>query len=292
MTGPVRRAADLPIIDSHQHLWDLSQFKLPWLKDDDALNRCFLPDDYAKASEGLHIVKTIYMEVDVHESQQAAEARWILDLCESNRQRPTAAVISGRPDSEAFGAYLDEFRDRGPLKGVRRVLHSAATPSGTCLKPEFLAGMRLLGDRGLSFDLCIQPTELPNVAKLIDECKHTQFILDHCGNPSLKVKNLDPWKRDLAKVAAQPNVTCKVSGFIATAEKGQWQPRDCAPIINAVLEAFGPDRVMFGGDWPVCTMGATLKEWVAAIREVVSNRPELEQRKLFHDNAARIYRLS
>lgn len=290
MTGPVRRA--IPIIDTHQHLWDVNKFKLAWITPDSELNRCYLPADYATASEGLNIVKTVYMEVDVVEAQQAEEARWVLDLCERDGATPCAAVISGRPASEGFAKYLDQFRDRKALKGVRRVLHSPATPSGTCLEPAFVAGMRALGERGLSFDLCIKPAELPNVGRLLDRCKGTSFILDHCGNPSLKDKDLSTWKADLARVAERKNLACKVSGFIATATKGEWKADDLAPIINAVLDTFGPDRVMFGGDWPVCTSGASLHEWVSALQAVVSGRPEAERRKLFHDNAVRVYRLA
>ncbi len=292
MTGPVRRGADIPIIDTHQHLWDVNKFKLAWLEPKSPLNRCYLPADFAQEAEGLNIIKTIYMEVDVVEEQQAEEARWVLDLCDHDKAKPCAAVISGRPASEGFGKYLDEFRDRKALKGVRRVLHAPSTPPGTCLDSKFVAGMHLLGDRGLTFDLCIKPGELPNVAKLLDQCKDTQFILDHCGNPSLKDASLSPWKDDLARVAERKNVVCKVSGFIATATKGEWKPRDLAPIINTVLDTFGPDRVMFGGDWPVCTSGASLREWVTALREVVAGRPEAERRKLFHDNAVRVYRLA
>lgn len=292
MTGPVNQKAAIPIIDTHQHLWDLDKFRLPWLKGEPSLARCFLPADYAKEAEGLNIVKTVYMEVDVDEAQQTEEARWILDLCERSDGRPCAAIISGRPDSDGFRAYLDQFRDRKPLKGVRRVLHGPATPSGTCLDPKFIAGMRLLGERGLTFDLCIKPTELPNVAKLLDQCKATSFVLDHCGNPSLKDKDLGPWKADLARVAERKNVACKVSGFIATAAKGRWTVGEIAPIVNTVLDTFGPDRVMFGGDWPVCTLGASLREWVEGLQKVVAGRGEAERRKLFSENAARVYRLA
>jgi L-fuconolactonase len=291
MTNPIRDAA-IPIIDTHQHLWDLNQFKLAWVTPESPLNHCYLLSDYTRESEGLNIAKTIYMEVDVVEAQQPDEARWILDLCDKEKAIPCAAVISGRPNSDGFKAYLDKFRDRKALKGVRQVLHVASTPSGYCLDPNFVAGMKLLGERGLTFDLCIKPGELPNVAKLLDQCKDTQFILDHCGNPSLQDKDLAPWKADLARVAERKNVVCKVSGVIATAKKGGWKPDDLAPIVNAVLDTFGPDRVMFGGDWPVCTLGASLREWVEALRTVVAGRPEADRRKLFHDNAAKVYRLA
>lgn len=282
----------IPIIDTHQHLWDLSKFKLPWLAQEPSLNRCYLPEDYRRASEGLNIVKSVYMEVDVEPSQQEAEARYVLDLCDTEKSLPFAAVISGRPASEGFAAYLDLFRDRKALKGLRQVLHGPSTPIGYCLDPKFVEGIRTLGKKGLSFDLCIRSDDLPNVAKLLDLCPDTQFILDHCGNPSVKTKDLSKWKADLAKVAEKKNVAGKVSGIVASAAPGPWTADDLAPIVNHVIETFGIDRVVFGGDWPVCTLAASLREWVEALQKIVANRSETDRRKLFHDNALKVYRLS
>lgn len=283
--------APLPIIDTHQHLWDLSKFKLPWVKTGDKLARNYLPADYAKAAEGLNIVKCVYMEVDVDPSQQVAEAEYLIELIKSKSGPTVAAVISGRPESEGFKDYITRFKGSPYIKGVRRVLHGEGTPAGHCLQPQFVKSVQLLGDLGLRYDLCVRPAELPDMAKLVDACPGTQFILDHCGNPSLKMKDLTPWKRDLAEIAKRKNLVCKVSGFIATAEPGQTKPDDLAPIVNHTLDTFGPDRVMFGGDWPVCTLGATLKEWVEGLKAVVANRPAEQQRKLFHDNAMRVYAL-
>ena len=148
---------------------------------------------------------------------------------------------------------------------------------------------------GLSFDLCVRPAELPDFAKLIDQCPGTRFILDHCGNADLKhtPAERDKWKRDMAEIAKRKNLVGKVSGFIASAPgRGRWTLDDLAPVVNHTLEVFGPDRVMFGGDWPVCTAAATLRQWVEALRTIVSDRPRAEQKKLFHDNAVAFYGLS
>ena len=178
------------------------------------------------------------------------------------------------------------------IKGVRQVLHGSGTPPGYCLDDRFKKGVRLLGDLGLSFDLCMRPGELGDGARLIDACPGTNFILDHCGNAAVFAADLTPWKRDIAAVARRTNVSCKVSGIVASTKGRTWRPEDLAPIINHVLAEFGPDRVVFGGDWPVCTLGAPLAAWVKALREVVQDRSLADQRKLFHDNALRIYRLS
>ena len=130
-----------------------------------------------------------------------------------------------------------------------------------------------------------------DAAKLIDACPGTRFVLDHCGNARVQQKDQARWRRGVAAVARRKNVVCKVSGLINTAPKGAWGPDDLAPIVNHVLDTFGPDRVMFAGDWPVCTLGGTLADWVNALKTVVRSRPSADQRKLFHDNAIKVYAL-
>jgi L-fuconolactonase len=137
----------------------------------------------------------------------------------------------------------------------------------------------------------MRPGELRDGAKLAEACPGTRFILDHCGNASVFGGDLATWKKDIAAVAARPNVCGKISGIVASTKGQAWQPDDLAPIINHVLEVFGPDRVVFGGDWPVCLLGSPLAGWVGALLEVVRDRSGADQRKLFHDNAQRVYRL-
>jgi predicted TIM-barrel fold metal-dependent hydrolase len=293
-----------PIIDTHQHLWDLGKFRLPWLKDNPHLNRNFLMADYLDATADLgsftarggkalpgRIVKTVYMEVDVDPVQQQAEAEHVVGLCARADNPMVAAVISGRPASAGFAKYLGQFRDSAYVKGVRQVLHGPGTPPGYCLAPDFVAGIRLLGELGKSFDLCLRPGELADGAKLVDACPGTRFILDHCGNGDVQAKDRSAWQRDLAALARRPNVVCKVSGIVVTATPGKWTADDLAPLVRHTLDVFGPDRVLFGGDWPVCTKAATFRQWLGALRDIVRDRPADEQRRLFHDNAVRVYGL-
>jgi L-fuconolactonase len=281
----------IPIVDTHQHLWDLTRFKLPWLKGAPKLDRSFLMNDYRKATEGLNIVKSVYMEVDVEPSQQAAEADFVLDLIREGEMPLVAAVISGRPGSDGFADFIARYRDQRAIKGLRRVLHGVDTPPGHCLGKQFIAGIRLLGKAGLSFDLCMRPAELGDAAALIDACPDTSFILDHCGNASVRAKDQATWKADIGRIANRKNLVCKVSGIVASAAPGPWTADDLAPIVNHVMDEFGPDRVVFGGDWPVCTLAATYRQWVEALQAIVGSRPRAEQKKLFHDNAMRVYRL-
>ncbi len=287
------KPAMLPVIDTHQHLWDLAKFRLGWLTSkDNPLARSYTPQDYAEATAGLNVVKSVYMEVDVVPEQQQQEADFIVALCESGKTPTCAAVISGRPASDGFAKYITPYKGHKHVKGVRQVLHVESTPPGYCLDPKFVKGIQLLGDLGLSFDLCIRPAELPDMAKLVDQCPGTRFILDHCGNPraDFTKDQWDRWRKDMADIARRKNVVCKVSGVVANGyQKGKWKPDDLAPAVNGTIEAFGIDRVMFGGDWPVCTVAATYKEWLTALRQLIAARPEADQKKLLHDNAAKVY---
>ena len=283
----------LPIIDTHQHLWDLTKFKLPWHKGDDTqpLQRSFVMSDYLEATKGLNVVKTVYMEVDVEPDQQMAEADYVTDLCKRDDNPMAAAVVSGRPGTPGFEPYIRRLADNKYIKGIRQVLHGDSNPAEFCLQPKFVESIQLLGELGKSFDLCVRPAEVVHAAKLVGQCPKTRFILDHCGNMSVTSTDQalrKKWEQGMQELAQKPNVICKVSGIIVTANK-DWKPDDLAQNINFTLDTFGEDRVIFAGDWPVCTLKATFAQWVNALKQIVKDRPVSFQKKLFHDNAAKFY---
>jgi predicted TIM-barrel fold metal-dependent hydrolase len=278
------------IVDTHQHLWDLNRFRLPWIEKNSPLARSFVAQDYQQATNGLNVVKAVYMEVDVDPKQQVAEAEYILDVCRQGKTPTVAAVISGRPAAAGFRDYLQRFKGNRYLKGVRQVLHTAETPAGYCLSADFQRGLRVLDEMGLSFDLCMRHGDLGDALKLAESLPNLRFILDHLGNPDLYAKDRTPWRRNIERLAGCKNLVCKVSGIVASARE-KWNADDLAPFVNHVLDSFGPERVMFGGDWPVCTLRATYRQWVEALRSIVRNRSAEHQRKLFHDNAVAFYRL-
>jgi len=265
----------LPIVDTHQHLWDLEKFNLPWLEGAPSLNHSHITADYLAATQGSNVIKAVYMEVDVIPERRVAEAEYVTALCEQEDNPTCGAVISGSPGQADFEEYINQFRGNSYIKGIRQVLHTPKCPQGYCLDDAFVASVQLLGELGLSFDICIRPGELADGVTLAQLCPDTTLILDHCGN-------------------ADPNIVAndihKISGIVARTQAG-WQPQDLAPTIDYCLDSFGPDRVVFGGDWPVCTLGASYIEWSSALRTIIVTRSEMDQRKLLHDNAVRIYRL-
>jgi len=296
--SPTKEAtAVIPIVDTHQHLWDLGRFRLPWLANGGPLAKNHLEQDYVDAFHGAGIAQAVYMEVDVAADQKVAEAEYVLDLCEKAGSPTKAAVIGGRPADPDFAAYLDRFKGDPRVKGVRQVLFS-----GGALQPDFVRGIRALGERRLRFDLCMPPKDLLDGAKLTELCPETRFVVDHCGNADPKAWMAAPpeppqhpkdlWRSGMDALAKRPNVVCKISGIVARVPKSGWGPELLAPVVDACLEAFGPDRVVFGSDWPVCTMGAPGARWVAALRDIVRSRPESEQHRLLHANAESFYSLA
>ncbi len=298
------REPDALIIDTHQHLWDRSVINPPWVGGaPEVLRHDFVTADYVKANAGLN-VKAIYMEVDVAPKDHVKEADDIVAQCRAGNTPTIAATIGGRPASEDFETYVKRYAGNGIVKGLRQVLHGDSTPAGFCLSPEFVRGVRTLGKHGLNFELTMRPTELQDAAKLIKECPDTRFVLDHCGNGDPKAFNpklglglkrsctSDEWKRGIDAVAAsRADVMCKISGIVAFVPPGKWHAEDLAPVVNHCLDTFGPDRVFFGGDWPVCLLGSPVRGWVDALKQIVASRPASEQRKLWSGNAIRFYRL-
>lgn len=297
----------LSIVDTHQHLWDMAQFSLPWLALDgvEPLRKNHLMSDYLAAAEGANVAKTVYMEVDVIPEQRVEEAEFVIGLCESDDSPMAGAVLSGNPGDVGFREYMGRFKDNSFIKGIRMVLHVPEAERGHCLQEGFIRDMQFLGEIGESFDLCLRPGELGDAVDLVDQCPDTLFIVDHCGNADPQIVNgaaeHDPensfshtkeqWQRDIAALGERENVVCKISGIIARAPEG-WNADALAPTVNHCLDGFGPDRVVFGGDWPVCNLGASLGEWAKALREIVSGRSEEEQEKLLAGNAERLYGLA
>ena len=295
LLGATMNADLLPIVDTHQHLWDLTKFTLPWAKGNEVLGKNFVTADYLKASAGLNVVKTVYMEVDVTPEQQVQEAEYVLELCRSKGNPMCGAVISGRPASDGFRDYILKYKGNEFIKGVRQVLHNEDIPAGYCLDKQFVKSVQLLGELGMSFDLCMRDQELLDGDKLVALCPNTRFIVDHCGNLSVQetdAKKRQKWQDGMKALAQRPNVVCKISGIIATA-KQDWKVADLQPNMQFSMETFGPDRRMFAGDWPVCTLTASFAQWVNALKEIVKNMgmSAADQKKLFHDNAVKFYNL-
>lgn len=280
----------MQIVDTHQHLWDTDLFRYSWLASVPSLNRSFRMPDYLAATRGLNVVKSVHLEADVDEPYMLDETRHVLALADQADNPLEGVVACGRPESEDFRAYLDKIARHPKLKGIRRVLHTQ--PDDVGQGATFIRNVATLASYNLSFDICVLARQLPIAIQLVSKCPDVVFILDHCGVPQVKERSLDPWRAHIAEIAKFANVSCKISGIVAYADPATWTKEDLHPFVDDVIASFGWDRVLFGSDWPVCTLSASYQQWVEALLAITQAAGEANQRKLFYDNAVRVYRLT
>ena len=288
----------IPIIDTHQHLWDIERFRNGWSKP--PLPRNFNMKDYLEAIKGLNVIKSVYMEVAVPPDKRHEEALYAIEICQNKNNPTKAAVIAVDPGRADFSEYMEEFWRSPYIKGIRHFFASEKE----ILSSQVIRNIAILGDMGMSFDLVVPAVWLPQANKLIKSCPGTRFIVDHCGNadpkaffkagrplPTKPLHDPEAWKRDMESIASEENVICKISGIVSRVPNYPLTADDLSPIINHCLDVFGSERVMFAGDWPVCLKNMPLASWVNILKTVVKDRTFKVKKKLFHDNAERFYNI-
>ena len=286
----------VPIIDTHQHLWDLSQFPLSWVSP--PLDKSYMMSDYHLAIKGTGIEKAIYMEVAVPKELRKKEAQWALDLCKDENNPTVGSVICADPTEHGFESYIKALAENSFLKGIRYFFSSEEE----MLQPQVINNIRILGELGLSFDLHVSTSRLKTGASLVDKCPNTQFILNHCGGPEPidfregkfdfpQKPAHDQWITEMKNMGKRDNIVCKISGIVNKLPHALDAVSGLSPIVNHCFEVFSSDRVIFASDWPVCLRRMSLLNWVDVLKEIVSNYSPAEQKKLFHDNAFSLYKL-
>lgn len=280
---------DLPIVDTHVHLWDLGHLTYPWLDNCPAINKTYLLDDYYAAYGPLNIAKMVFLQCDPLPEQNVDEVDWVTSL--SQQDPRLCGIVSGGQLEQGDGVrpYLETLAQNPLMRGIRRLLH-VEQDSYFCLQPHFIRGVQLLPEYNFSFDLCCTAAQLPNGVELVRQCPDVPVVLDHIGNPKIKDGDFDTWAANMSAIAELPNAWCKISGVVTGASEN-WTIEEIRPWVEHALTVFGFDRVMYGGDWPVVTLAAEYTQWVEALAEIVEGCSPDEKRKLFHDNAEKFYRL-
>lgn len=280
----------MKIVDTHQHLIYPEKFTYPWLGGEglEALQGRFAVEDYGKAVGHSRDIETIFMEVDVKEDQQTAEADFMCGLAKDAAKGMRAVIASGRPENPEFRDHLDSI-SHPSLRGMRRIFHVLdRLPLGSV----FTRNIQLLGEKNLVFDICARPNQLVEISsELVRNCPDTRFVLDHCGNPPISSGNLSEWKQGIEEIAKQGNVFCKVSGLVTHCEKGNVTPKAIEPVFRYVFDLFGPGRLLFGGDWPVCNLTSSLGEWIEIAESLTEKLSNDEKESFWSRNAKKIYRL-
>ena len=270
-------------IDAHQHFWNVDLFEYAWMPpapSDLRLN--YLPDLLWR------ILKRNRFEgsVTVQANTTLDETRWLLDLAEANE---FIRAVVGWVDltDPHLGRVLDELQKRPKFKGVRHPVQDEADDDWL-LRPAVLAGLAELARRGLPYDLLLRPRHLPLVPRIAERIPELRMVIDHIAKPPIAGQVMEPWARDIEAAARLPQVYCKLSGMITEAAKN-WKAEDLRPYVAHVMRIFGPDRLMFGSDWPVCTPAGSWKEVLAAFTQAIGAQPIEVREKLLGDTAARFY---
>jgi L-fuconolactonase len=296
----------VPVVDTHLHLWDLERFKLPWIGEKHPLRRNYSLADYQQEIAGLNIVQSLYMEVAVAPEQQRDEVKSLATLCQENKQHVPVAIVGGPIAKPEFRDYLQELTKLDYVRGVRAPIALVTADDKTkqhkpwtavndqMLDPTVIQNVQALGQAKLTFDINVPPAQLPFAVALADAAPETTLILDHCGNVSVTGTDAEwkAWQTQTAALAQRKNVTVKLSGFLANIPKDRELPHDkIKAVIEHLLREFGPERAVFGSDWPVCTKRVSIREWLTLLYYLISKRPEAEVRAILAENARRVYRL-
>ena len=282
---------DFPIVDAHLHLWDPSHFRMSWLDGNPVLDQTYDLAEFRQHTVGVDIAAMVYLQVEVEPAYGLLEAQWVAERAQQDDRIQAIVAWAPLEFGEQARAYLDALVAISPrIKGVRRLIQSEPDDD-FCIQPRFIRGVRMLAEYGLSFDLCILHRHLPNTIRLVSQCPNVSFILDHIGKPNIKAHLLDPWRGQLRDLAAFPNVTCKLSGMVTEADHQKWTPADLAPYAEHVVESFGEDRIVFGGDWPVAFQAATYPRWVATLDDLTTGLSDAAKHKLWSDNARHFYHI-
>jgi L-fuconolactonase len=273
-------------IDAHQHFWRYSTEEYGWIGPEMAvLKKDHLPENLhlLLASAGLD------GSVAVQARQTLEETRWLLGLAE---RHPIIRGVVGWADlcSPELPAQLEEFCAFSTFCGVRHVVQDEADDE-FMLRQDFLEGIAALAYFELAYDILIFPKHLSVACQVVERFPDQPFVLDHIAKPFIKDGLLESWSQEIGQLAAFPNVYCKVSGMVTEADWQNWQAADFSPYLDTVLEAFGPERVMFGSDWPVCTVAGTYSQVVEIVAAYVGSLSKDEQAAIWGETARAFYGL-
>jgi L-fuconolactonase len=281
------------VIDAHHHVWDPGARQHDWLADQPRLRRAFGLADYAKESAAAGVTASVLVQV----LASTAETEDLLAAAAATAgQLPEVAGVVGWVDLTAGDVHreLDRLRARpggDRLAGVRHLVQDEPDP-GWLGRPDVRRGLRAVGAAGLAYDLLVRPPQLPAALRVTADLDEVRFVLDHGGKPEISAGRVEPWAGLIAEMAALPNLTCKLSGLVTEAGPA-WTPASFEPYVDHLLESFGPGRLMFGSDWPVCTVAASYAEVTALARGLLAGQlSEEEQAAVFGTTAASVYRLN
>jgi L-fuconolactonase len=277
------------IIDTHQHLWDASALRYPWLEGFDALGKKYVAADYRTVIAGLNVVRSVHVEADPAPGAEVDEVEWLSGIAREDGM--IGAIVAAAPLEHPEREETLKRLTRYPLVvGVRRMAWHRPDPE-FYRSSALIEGVHALGRYGLSFDLCANITQLSAAIDLVRETPEIAHAINHSGGPDIAGDGYAPWAEAMSELASFPNTMCKISGLVTRA-RPVWTNEELKPYIDHLIRVFGYDRVMFGSDWPVCTLAAPYGRWFDAMHWAVQDASDEQRDTLFYENARKFYRIS
>jgi L-fuconolactonase len=273
-------------IDAHHHLWRYTPAEYGWIDDDmKALRRDFLPADLEVAMASAGIDGTVAVQA----RQTLEETRWLIDL--ADRTDAIRGVVGWAPIAgEDFPACMEQFDGRAKLKGLRHVIQGERDEH-YILREDFNSGIRTMLGSGLVYEVLIYERHLADTIYFVDEHPDQVFVLDHIAKPLIAAGILQPWASRMMELGQRPNVWCKLSGLVTEARWDAWTPESLKPYLDIAVEAFGPERLMAGSDWPVCLLASGYAQWFEVLRNYFAPFTESERAAVFGATAIEVYGL-
>lgn len=274
------------IIDTHHHYWQYNPVEFDWIDDEMAtIQRSFLPSDLQQTLSAADVQAV----VSVQARQTLEETDWLLHLAAENTFM--YGVVGWLPlASVEIADVLAQYVSNPWLKGVRHVVQGEPDPE-FLLRDDFNGGISTLKDFNLVYDLLIFERQLPNTIRFVDRHPNQVFVLDHMAKPQIKAGVLQPWAKTIRELAKRSNVSCKLSGMVTEADYKTWTSEQLQPYFDVVLEAFGPQRLLFGSDWPVCLVATEYSAWLSLVKKQLATLSQYEQELIFSKNAIQTYQL-
>ena len=273
-------------IDSHHHFWHYDPVNYDWIDDEmKDIRRDFLPGSLEKTINDSGIDGVI----SVQARQSLEETDWLLAL--AHQHNFIKGIVGWIPlQHKEVAEILEQYAKDKLLKGVRHVIQGEADPD-FMLRSDFNKGIGLLKKYHLIYDILVVEKQLPNVLRMVDLHPDQVFVLDHLAKPQIKKNELSPWKEHVQELAKRGNVNCKISGMVTEADYHNWTAEQLHPYFEVVMDAFGPERLLFGSDWPVCLVATNYRDWIDLVKNEISALSPLEQAQIMGGNAERIYKL-
>lgn len=278
----------IPIIDSHVHLWDINKLKYPWLENVSDIQRSFFIEDYQEATANYTIQKIVVVQADCPPEQTLEELQFIEEQQKID-QRIQAFIaylpLENKQETEATLSYYSQHKI---VKGVRKMFDQQPEIAKT---ESFINNAKMLAKYGLTLDLCLVPASIPYVFDLLEGSPEITIIIDHLAKPAIAELGFEEFMKNMDALSSYPNVVAKLSGLLTEAKWHQWKVSDLKPYIDYALKVFGPDRIIFGSDWPVLTLAGDFDQWLSSLSDIFKDMSEKDKMKIFYTNALSAYNL-